>query len=564
MAVNLKRTRLPASYSSLSIHKFLKSQKNLPNFPLKLWKDIDYASSESSPINGCETLELNHQILRKLDSSACLNQFNQAHAQFVVLGLFQHPLAASRAVKKLCNLPGTLSRAVSLFQRLEQPDAFICNSIIRGYVNVGDSQRALMFYYESMMGSFIAPNHFTFPLLVKVCAGIGSAMEGEKAHCRAVKLGFELDLFVRNSLIHMYSDLVSFNCMIDGYSRTENVLSARELFDLMPKRNVVSWNIMLSLHVRCKDYTKCMELFEQMSSSGDIRPNEATCVSVLTACGHLGLLDKGKWIHSYINSDKTIKPDVLLSTSLLTMYAKCGDMESAKDVFDQMPEKSVVSWNSMIMGYGTHGCGEKALEMFVAMEKSGHRPNDATFTCILATCAHTGMLLEGWWHFEVMHRVYKIEPKIEHYGCMVDLFGRAGLVRDSEELIKQMPNKVGSAALWGALLSACSTHKNLGLAELVGRRLIEQDPKDIGAYLVLSNLYAAEGRWDDVENVRELMKINGVCKMAGKSRTQSGDSECRILMEDGGSVHKRNMIYSMLTEMNGYLNLPQQVEQTNF
>ncbi|KAF3640350.1 hypothetical protein FXO38_01808 [Capsicum annuum] len=172
-------------------------------------------------------------------------------------------------------------------------------------------------------------------------------------------------------------------------------------------------------------------------------------MSVLTACRHLGRLDRGKWIHSYIRYSERIKPDVLLSISLLKIYAKYGEMDLAKEVFVGMAEKSVVSWNSMIMGYGTHRHGEKALETLLEMEKGGVMPNGATFICFLSACTHSGMVLEGWWYFKVMTRIYRIEPKAEHCGYMVDLLGRAGLMRDSEDLIKNMP-----MGLWTCIMGS--------------------------------------------------------------------------------------------------------------
>ncbi|KAJ4957371.1 hypothetical protein NE237_024482 [Protea cynaroides] len=276
-------------------------------------------------------------------------------------------------------------------------------------------------------------------------------------------------------------DVMSWNSMIDGYARIEDVLAAQKLFDQMPYRNVVSWNTMLALYVRIKDYNECLRVFDRMISGGETSPNETTLVSVLTACAGLGKFDRGKWVHSYIRENGRIRPEVLLSTSLLTMYAKCGAMDSAREVFDEMPERSVVSWNSLIMG------------IFLEMEKRGPTPNDATFVCILSACTHAGMVLECWWYYDVMHRVYQIEPKVEHYGCMVDLLGRARLMKDSEELKRKMPMKAGPA-LWGVLLSACSTHSNLELGEIVGKRLIELEPQDIGTYMMLSNIYATEGK----------------------------------------------------------------------
>ncbi|XP_060207536.1 pentatricopeptide repeat-containing protein At3g29230-like [Lycium barbarum] len=630
MAVRFKHSKQSLSLSSECVNKFIKTQINLSKPTPKLWSD--HNNTESLYNNGAHILNLSHPILRILDScTPNLSQFNQIHAQLVVLGIFQHPLAAGRVIKKLCSLEPTFGHALKIFENLENPDAFICNLIMKRFVSFDEPEKALLFYFDKMVKNGIFTNHYTFPILVKACADLGMVNEGKKIHAHVVKCGFELDLYNRNVLIHMYSvccriddarkvfdlssdsdlvtwnsmidgyvkngevelarcvfdvmperdvfswnsmlsgyvgigdmeeanllfmdmpsrDIVSWNCLLDGYAKIGNVVAARALFEQMDYRNVVSWNILMALYVRLKDYTGCLGLFDIMMQGRDIQPNEAILMSVLTACAHLGKLDRGKWIHSYIRYSGRIKPDMLLSTSLLTMYAKCGEMDLAKEVFAGMLEKSVVSWNSMIMAYGTHGHGEAALETFLEMEKSGVTPNDATFICVLSACTHSGMVLEGWWYFNVMTRVYRIEPRVEHYGCMIDLLGRAGLMRDSEDLIKNMPMDSGPT-LWGALLSACKTHSNLELGEIVARRLVERDPEDIGSYVLLSNIYAAQERWDDVEKVRKMMVVNGIRKESGSSLVQFSNSEMWCFPENV-SVHKRIMMHSMLSEMGAHI-----------
>ena len=625
MSVRFKPSKSRARFSSHSLEKLLKSQKSLSRPSPRLWLDREDEPDELDD-QGFPILKLTHPLLRALDSCNGFREFNQVHTQLIVSGLFQNSLAASRAIKKLCSASQTVSHAVYIFDHIDEPDAFLCNTIMRSYVNSNDPHAAIGFYYEKMVGKYVVPNHYTFPILVKVCGGIGSVREGAKAHSRVVKFGFESDLFVRNSLIHMYSvygrvldarvvfnerpeldlvswnsmiygyvkngglsvarelfdvmperdvfswnsmisgyvengdivaagqlfdimpekDVVSWNCMIDGFARMVNVPAALEFFKRMPLRNIVSWNIMLALYVRNKDYNECLRLFDRMIEVGEANPNGATLMSVLTSSANLGRLDKGKWVHSYIESNR-IKPDVLLSTALLPMYAKCGDMDTARNVFDEMHERSVVSWNSMIMGYGMHGNGEKALEMFLEMEKRGPLPNDATFICMLSSCTHSGMVLEGWWYFDLMQRVYKIEPKIEHYGCLVDLLARAGLVKDSEEFMKKMSLEAGPA-LWGSLLSACRTYSDTELGEIVAKRLIELKPKDIGPYVMLSNIYASEGKWADVEYVRKMIKENGLEKEEGRSTVHIEEVGSESSVENG-SLHRRSMVYSMLSEM---------------
>ncbi|GAU24798.1 hypothetical protein TSUD_157110 [Trifolium subterraneum] len=248
------------------------------------------------------------QLLSTLESCDGIKQFNQVHTQLIIHGLFQHSLVASRAIKKLCSHPRTTPRATLLFDNLHHPDAFLCNTIIRSYLRSSNFSAAFSFYYYKMIARWVPPNHYTFPLILKLCTDNGCRREGEKGHARVIKFGFEFDLFVRNSLIRMYSvfgriydarllfdasyvlDLVSYNTMIDGYVKNGEIGVARKLFDEM---NVVSWNSLLALHVRVKNFGECLRMFERMIESGEAMPNEATLVSVLTACANLGKLSLG-------------------------------------------------------------------------------------------------------------------------------------------------------------------------------------------------------------------------------------------------------------------------------
>uniref|UniRef100_A0ACD6ACD7 Uncharacterized protein n=1 Tax=Avena sativa TaxID=4498 RepID=A0ACD6ACD7_AVESA len=293
-------------------------------------------------------------------------------------------------------------------------------------------------------------------------------------------------------------------------------------------------------------------------------PDEKTFVSVLTACGSLGDLEKGKWVHGLVRRRwERLLPDVLLLTALLTMYAKCGVMETAREIFDSMSERSVPSWNSMIIGYGLHGQSEKALELFREMEKTGPRPNETAFVCVLSSCAHGGLVLEGWRCFDRMVRVYGIEPKAEHLGCMMDLLGRAGLLtRSSENLIQDLQQrKAPSPGLWATMISASRTQSNSKLGEFVGKKLIEMRPAEVGPYVFLSNVYAADGRWDEVEKVREAMKEKRVEDHVGLSLVVgSSEPEPRgvAATEEDGALRDDDdaVVLSMLGEMGAHVKLP--------
>lgn len=583
MSVNLGLSR--SRGSSISLEKFIKCRKNLSKPPPRLWPDDPRPRTTHIDEQGRPVVEIHHPLLQKLESLRDVNEFDQVYTQIVVSGLLHHSLVSGRVIKKLCTCFSSVSRAISVFDSIHEPDAFLGNTILRCLVNLKQPLGALSFYYEKFVGRCVLHNHYTFPLMAKVCTEIGSVREGEKIHALVSKLGFDLDLFVRNSLIHMYSvfgrirdahkvfdggymsdlvswnlmivgyvkngqvdvarelfdklperdvfswnsmlcgyvriqniegaqylfenmpapDAVSWNCMIDGYAAVGNVTMAREFFHRMPRRNAVSWNTMLALYVRIKDYTECHRLYEVMMDKGDdLKPNKASFMSVLTACAYLGRIDTGKRIHSYITSNR-IKPDMLLSTALLTMYAKCGAMDMAREVFDGMAERSIVSWNSMIMGYGMHGHGEKALETLVDLEKHGNVvPNGATLVCVLSACANAGMVLEGWWVYDRLTRIYNVEPKLEHHGCLVNLLGRAGLTKDSKELKKETQS----------VLSSCWTLSNPDIGEILAKQLMRLQPSDIGPYVLLSYVYAVDGKWKDVERVRRMMDEKKLCTLS--------------------------------------------------
>ncbi|WOL18981.1 hypothetical protein Cni_G27778 [Canna indica] len=643
MAVKPKPVARP---SSRYLDRLLLSLRNRRRLPTRIWPDDDPPDHHPSPSPlpsvapsnfagdpPLPPLKLSHPLLRALESSggAATPQFSQTLAQLIVSGLARHRLAAGRAVKALCYCPSSAPLAVALFSGVDDPDAFLSNTILRSYIAFGRLDLAFAFLRYHALPSGVSPNHFTFPLLAKLFAELGLAREGWSVHALAARLGFESDLYVRNSLIYMYSsfgdvdsarklfnldfdsdfvtwnsmidgyikngmvdsacrlfddmperdivtwnvmiaghagvgdmdaakdlfvkmperDAVSWNTMIDGYARKDESEDARKLFDAMPNKNLVSWNIILALYSRIKDYRECLKLLDSMIAKGDAKPDEATFVSVLTACAHLGDLVRGKWVHSLImNNYGTIKPDILLSTALVSMYSKCGDMGSAEEVFNLMDERSVATWNSMIIGYGLHGDGAKALELFIKMEKEGLKPNEATFVCALSACAHGGMVLEGWWCFDRMIRFYKIEPKLDHFGCMLDLLGRAGFLEVSEKLVEGMPVEP-VPALWGTLMSACRTHCDWQLGEIIGKKLIDMDPQDIGSYILLSNIYAANNRWDDVEKIREMMKKKGLRKGAAFSLVGFDNN----VVEDKISVGKKRMILSMLCEMGSSMKL---------
>ena len=310
-------------------------------------------------------------------------------------------------------------------------------------------------------------------------------------------------------------DVIVWNLMVRGFCKAGHVDTGLHLFRQMSERSIVSWNSMISYLAQSGRDSEALGLFGEMREQG-FELDDATVVTVLPVCARLGAVDVGKWLHSYADSIGLLKEVISVGNSLVDFYCKCGKLESASSIFNQMYRKDVVSWNVMISGMALNGEGQHGVKLFEEMVGRGMKPNDSTFIGVLACCAHAGLVGKGRDLFASMVLSHRIKPKLEHYGCMVDVLGRSGCVNEAHDLIRSMPVKP-NAAIWGSLLSSCRTYGNVELAETALHELISLEPWNSGNYVLLSNMYAEEGRWDKVEKVRELMKEKCVKKAPGQS-----------------------------------------------
>ncbi|KDP41276.1 hypothetical protein JCGZ_15683 [Jatropha curcas] len=310
---------------------------------------------------------------------------------------------------------------------------------------------------------------------------------------------------------------VSWTLMISGYAKVGDIESARLSFDRASDKDIGIWGAMISGYVQNNCFKECLYMFRLMQSA-DIIPDEVIFLSTLCACAQLGALDTGIWIHRYL--DRLGLPlSIRLKTSLIDMYAKCGNLDLAKKMFDEMPQRDTVCWNAMISGLAMHGDGDGALKLFMEMEKAGCRPDDVTFIAILSACSYSGMAEEGLRLLDRMCNVYNIGPKSEHYACIVDVVSRAGLLQEAKDIIQRMPTSSSSsqeAVAWRALLSACCDQGQAQLAELAAERLMQLELHS-GAYVLLSNLYAATGKHDHAKRIKKMMRNRGVDKVPGCS-----------------------------------------------
>lgn len=344
-------------------------------------------------------------------------------------------------------------------------------------------------------------------------------------------------------------DLASWNSIINANCKAGLIDVAWNLFDAMPEKNVISWSCMINGYVECGGYKEALALFRemQMLKTNDVKPNGFTMSSILSACGRLGALEHGKWVHAYIEKCK-MEIDVVLGTALIDMYAKCGSIGKAKWVFNLMGHnKDVMAWSAMVSGLAMHGDAWECLQLFNEMTSHGVRPNAVTFIGVLCACVHGGLVSEGKEYFRRMNKEFGISPMIQHYGCIVDLYGRAGLIGEAWNVVKSMPMEP-DVLIWGALLSGSRMHGDIETCEISLKKLIELDPSNSGAYVLLSNVYAKMGKWIEVRQVRDLMEVRGIKKVPGCSLVELGGVLHEFFVGDKSHPESQK-IFKMLDEI---------------
>uniref|UniRef100_A0A7N0V5P4 Pentatricopeptide repeat-containing protein n=1 Tax=Kalanchoe fedtschenkoi TaxID=63787 RepID=A0A7N0V5P4_KALFE len=483
-----------------------------------------------------------------LDRCQSMFELKRIHAVLVTVGSPEYdPCASALLSFAALSENGDVDYASRVFWTISNPNIFDWNTIIRGYSKSRTPNKSLLFYVK-MLRSGVAGDYLTFPFLAKASARLMSLKHGLAVHGCVVKNGFSLDMFVQNSLIHMYCscgdvayarqvfdeianrNVVSWNSMLDGYCKCKMMDLAREVFDEMPERDVVSWSSLIDGYVKVGEHTEALALFSKMQLSGP-KANAVTMVSVLCACAHLGKLDQGRCMHRYMNENK-LPFTLVLQTSLVDMYAKCGAIEEAFDVFRGASKfgSDVLIWNAMIGGLATHGLVLESLELFTEMQAAKIKPDEITYLCLLNACAHGGLVEEAWGFYESL-KEFGAAPKCEHYACMVDVLARAGKLNEAYHFICEMPIEP-TASMLGALLSGSINHGRLELAETVGKKLIELDPSNDGRYVGLSNVYSIVKRWDDAKSMRQVMERKGVKKSPGCSAVEVNNIHHSFIAHD--------------------------------
>ncbi|KAL3843528.1 hypothetical protein ACJIZ3_000931 [Penstemon smallii] len=476
--------------------------------------------------------EVERRLLRLLHGRDSRTRLREIHGHFIRHNLHNSNQLLSHFIS-ICGSLNKMPYANRVFEQSHNPNIYLFNSMIKGYSLCGPFHKSIT-TFSRMKSRGIWPDEFTFAPLLKACANLQDLTLGFGVYKEVMVLGFERFGAIRIGVVEFcvncermgdamkvfdelsHRDVIVWNLMVRGFCRSGDLEMGLSLFRSMEKRTVVSWNTMISCLAHNGSDKDALRIFLEMRDQG-FEPDEATVVTILPVCGRVGEVDIGKWVHSYAESSGLFRDFVSVGNALVDFYSKCGEPEKALAVFEDMPQKNVVSYNSMISGFALNGKGELGIGLFEELtDHSSVSPNDATFVGVLACCVHAGLLQRGREFFASMFIKFDIKPKLEHYGCMVDLLGRSGCVKEAYELIKTMPMKP-NAALWGALLSACRTKNATELAECAVKELIHVEPWNSGNYVLLSNIYAERGNWSGVEEVRNLMKENCLDKTIGQS-----------------------------------------------
>ncbi|KAG0598862.1 hypothetical protein M758_12G106600 [Ceratodon purpureus] len=395
---------------------------------------------------------------------------------------------------------GSVEDARRIFDQMIKRDAISWTSMIKGYTEAAQSEQAYAIFQE-MRRVGPNPDKVTYLSILNAIASPQVLEWGKEVHAQIIAAGYETDVRMGTALLNMY-----FKC---GSPK-----DAQEVFDKMTTRDIVTWNTLIAGYAAAGCSEEALTAFRQMQSE-EYQPDKVTYMNSLNACANSGALEQGKSIHAQL-LELGFVSDMGVGNALVHMYAKCGSIIDARQVFDQMTSRDIISWTTLIRGYAQYGSGRDALEIFEQMKTEGIQPDERTFVGVLSACSHAGLVEEGRHYFASLSRDHGLNPTVEHYGCMVDLLGRAGHLDEAEDVIKNMPLKAG-APIWGALLGACKIHNNLAMAERAAEQCLRCQPQDAGVYVLLSHMYAEAGEWDSVAKLRKLMEDRRVKKEPGRS-----------------------------------------------
>ncbi|KAJ8762310.1 hypothetical protein K2173_007467 [Erythroxylum novogranatense] len=451
----------------------------------------------------CEGEVLNEFVFTSILSAVTNPEFLDSGKQIHCLSVKNGLLAFVSVVNALVTMYAkceSLDDSCRMFELSSDKNAITWSAMITGYAQSGNSRKALKLF-SKMHHSGLYPSDFTLVGVLNACSDVVAVEEGKQMHNLVVKLGFESQIYIMTALVDMYAKC---GCMED----------AQKGFSCLKEPDLVLWTSMIAGYVQNGHNEVALSLYCKMQMEG-IVPNELTMSSLLKGCSSLASLDQGQQIHAHAIK-YGLGSEVPVGSALSTMYAKCGCLQEGNLAFKRMPRRDAVSWNAMISGLSQNGYGMQALQLFEEMRREGTKPDHVTFVNVLSACSHMGLVEKGRTYFRMMSDEFGIVPRVEHYACLVDVLGRAGKVTEAKEFIESATIDHG-LYLWRILLSACRNHRNYELGAYAGEKLLELGSPESSAYVLLSSIYTALGRAEDVERVRSVMKDRGVNKEPGCS-----------------------------------------------
>ncbi|KAI4332376.1 hypothetical protein L6164_017291 [Bauhinia variegata] len=418
-----------------------------------------------------------------------------------------------------CVKSGDIKTGRQIFDCMSCPSLTSWNAILSGYMQNADYKEALKLFRE-MQFQHLRPDRTTLAIILSSCAEMRLLDTGKQVHVASQKFGFHDDVYVASGLINVYS-------------KCGKMELAKYVFYKLPELDVVCWNSMIvGFSINSLD-KEAFSFFKQMRQFGFF-PSEFSYATILSTCAKVSSLFQGQQIHAQIAKEGYVD-DIVVGSSIIEMYCKCGDVGEARCFFYMMPGKNTVTWNEMIHGYAQNGRGDEAVCLYEDMIESGEKPDDITFVAVLTACSHSALVDEGVEIFNSMYQKHGIVPMLDHYTCIIDCLGRAGRFHEAEVILDQMPYK-DDPVVWEVVLSSCRIHANLGLAKRAAEELFRLDPQNSAAYVLLANMYSSLGRWDDARAIRDLMIDKQVRKDTGYSWSECRDGMQIMLENDNHPV----------------------------
>lgn len=548
------------SYSALKVFDFLRSPNIFPsNAIIRVLAEEGLSSNAFVIYKNLKSRKLSPNDLtvsflfkacsRGGIGSDCVKA---VHSDVMKLGFLLDSLVCNGLLMAYAKTVKDLRSARKVFD--EMPDRnLVCSwtCLISGYARIGLADDALKIFM-TMLKENLCPESDTMVSVLSACSSLTTQ--------RVEKWVNLFTQFVKD----LHSDYAN-NVLVYLHGKCRNVEESRKAFDGISdngKKSVLCWNAMIGAYVQSGCAVEALDVFKSMMEKYICRPNHVTMVNVLSACAETGDLDLGVWVHEYMRSSGqkgVLSSNVNLATALIDMYSKCGDLDEARKVFEQMRRKDVVSFNAMIIGLAVNGKGEESVRLYYEMQELGLRPDSGTLLGVLCACSHSGLLDKGREVFKEMIRSNAVSPRLEHYACYVDLLARSGFIEEALGVVTSMPLEANNY-VWGALLAGCVVHNRLELARTISSNLVEVDPGNSGGYVLLSNSFAADSQWRDVVKMRGVMREKGVAKQAGCSWIKIGGVVHEFVAGSGlcceiERVHQ--LLESLLKEMrlSGPLNL---------